>query len=119
MPSSFFSRRRVMLTGLALLAFPVSGSAQTADISGVYLAEGRNPDGTAYHGTAVLAEREGAVQINWTMNSKSYSGTGRRDGQVVVVDWGQGSPVVYVIMPGGALHGTWADGTALERLTRK
>ncbi len=42
-----------------------------------------------------------------------------REGRVVTVDWGAETPVVYVVMPGGALHGTWDGGMALERLRRE
>ena len=42
-----------------------------------------------------------------------------RTWQVLMINWGQSTPVVYVVMPGGELHGTWAGGTALEKLTRR
>ena len=32
------------------------------------------------------------------------------------VEWGSDYPVYYLILPSGELHGTWANGTALERL---
>ncbi|KMW59575.1 hypothetical protein AIOL_004557 [Candidatus Rhodobacter oscarellae] len=42
---------------------------------------------------------------------------GRVDGRVVTVNWGSATPVVYVWMPDGTLHGTWDGGLALEKLT--
>ena len=66
--------------------------------------------------TAVVGQQGSAVQINWTVGNQSYSGSGIRDGQVVVINWGQTDPVVYVVMTNGELHGTWNRGTALERL---
>ncbi|MFC6637132.1 hypothetical protein GV827_16245 [Sulfitobacter sp. JBTF-M27] len=111
--------RRVMLGafGALLLAAPLP--AQQVSISGLYEAQGRNPDGSAYTGQAVISEANGAVQVNWTVGNQSYSGTGVRDGQVVVVNWGQPAPVIYVVMSNGDLYGTWENGTALERLVRQ
>lgn len=43
-------------------------------------------------------------------------GTGSQNGQVVTVDWGDAHPVIYVVRPDGALHGTMADRLPLERL---
>ena len=35
---------------------------------------------------------------------------------MLVVTWGDTYPVYYVILPNGELHGTWANGTGLEKL---
>ena len=113
---SFLATRRAALALVLGLATALPLAAQEADISGSYLVEGRNPDGTPYAGTAVLTQRDGEVQINWTVQNDTYAGTGLIDGQVVLVDWDQPAPIVYVLMTGGELHGTWAGGTALERL---
>tara|TARA_R110002049_G_scaffold23781_4_gene84540 strand:+ start:40829 stop:41188 length:360 start_codon:yes stop_codon:yes gene_type:complete len=111
--------RRAILAGVVALCLPLVAMAQQADISGSYLAEGRNPDGSAYQGVAQIAERDGSVQIDWTVGGQNYSGSGVRDGLVVVVNWGESAPVVYVVMANGDLHGTWNNGTALERLSRR
>lgn len=117
MTSDFITpTRRALMAGAAVALIAAPLSAQVADISGSYRVEGRNPDGSAYAGTAVVAQQQNAVQINWTVSGQSFAGSGVRNGQVVVVNWGQPTPVVYVIMPNGALHGTWADGRALDRL---
>lgn len=115
--------RRHWIAGLAAAVLALPASAQEKkfipEISGLYLAEGRNPDGSAYQGTAVVAEYNGLVQINWTVGGSTYSGRGTRDGAVVVVEWGQDFPVIYVVLSNGDLHGTWQNGTALERLLRR
>lgn len=111
--------RRAMLAGIIGLASVSSALAQGININGIYDAQGRNPDGSVYTGTAIVAELNNAVQVSWTVGVQNYTGTGVRDGQVVVVNWGQPAPVVYVVMPNGELHGTWASGTALERLVRR
>lgn len=115
--------RRLALAALALLAAKSvaaqgkkPGSARSLFRS--YAVQGRNPDGTPYSGAARLTEAPGGqVTVTWTIDGQSYSGTGPRDGHVLLVDWGDPHPVVYVIMPDGELHGTWADGTALDKLT--
>lgn len=111
--------RRVMLGILA--ALPVAAAsplrAQGA-LSGDYRVSGRNPDGSAYSGTVRVTEAAGAVSMFWQVGSQTYSGSGFREGRIVTVNWGDTTPVVYVIMPDGEWHGTWSDGTALEKLTR-
>lgn len=105
--------RRVILA-LPLFLLPALALAQ--DLSGAYRAEGRNPDGSTYTGSVRIDEDGSAIRVHWTVGATSYDGLGFRDGRVLVVDWGEQDPVVYVVMTNGALHGTWADGTALERL---
>ncbi|MGB3245542.1 MAG: hypothetical protein WBB25_13490 [Sulfitobacter sp.] len=115
---STLTRRFALAGGSALLAGALGTTveAQQVNLSGIYRAEGRNPDGTPYSGRAVIGQQGNAVQINWTVGNQSYAGSGVLSGQVLMINWGQPTPVVYVVMPSGALHGTWNDGTALERL---
>ena len=108
--------RRVFFGAALVVCTALPAAAQVLDVSGTYRAEGRNPDGSTYTGTAVMAQQGSAVQINWTVANQTYAGSGIRDGQVVVINWGQAEPVVYVVMDNGELHGTWNRGTALERL---
>ena len=37
-------------------------------------------------------------------------------GNVLTIDWGQSSPVIYKVRPDGVLDGTWANGRAAETL---
>jgi len=119
MSFSPISRRAAFGSFAALAATLATGQAARAQssVSGTYMVEGRNPDGSAYSGRVRITESGGRVTMAWTVGDQSYSGVGVRDGRIVMVDLGDTSPVVYVIMQGGALHGTWADGRALERLT--
>ncbi len=108
--------RRLFLALPLLIAAPLLAQEIPADISGTYKVEGRNPDGSVYKGQLTVQESAaGAVAFAWIVANQSYAGVGMRDGRVVSVDWGAAHPVVYVIMPSGALHGTWGDGLALER----
>mgnify|MGYP006295797075 CR=1 FL=1 len=113
--------RRLALAGLATaLAGPALAQKKTggrsAAIAGRYRAEGRNPDGSAYSGTVAVVQQGDAVEFTWQVGNDSYRGAGTIEGRVGTVDWGDTHPVVYVVMPDGELHGTWADGTALERM---
>lgn len=96
----------------------ITPASAQGTISGLYRAAGRNPDGSPYSGAARITETAGTVTVDWQVGNRTYSGAGYRDGSVVVVDWGDAAPIVYVVMSNGELHGTWANGTALEKLTR-
>ena len=115
------TRRRTLavLTAATLTATTPAAWAQggkTADVSGSYTAQGMNPDGSKYNGTVQITQQGTAVDMYWSIAGQTYGGTGQLDGRVLTVDWGDQTPVVYVLM-GRELHGTWSDGTALEKLT--
>ncbi|SIO13323.1 LIC10280 family protein [Vannielia litorea] len=99
------------LTATLALSTPLAAQSLT----GSYTAQGRNPDGSAYTGTVEIVENGGAVSITWTVGN-SYAGAGTIDGKLITVQWGSDHPLYYVITPSGELHGTWGNGTALERL---
>jgi len=105
---------RLLLT-LALLLAPTFALAQS--LSGFYDVWGRNLDGAAYSGTAEVRDDGETVSIFWDTTVGVYSGTGARDGSTVLIDWGSDYLIVYTVMEDGELHGTWADGYALDRLT--
>ncbi len=116
--ASLYSRRVIFGVALAVTAMgTASGNAQMS-IEGRYSAEGRNPDGSAYSGIVQIVQSGDAISMSWQIGDQAYSGSGVRQGRIVTVNWGAKYPVIYVIQPNGALHGTWADGRALERLTR-
>lgn len=108
--------RNAVLGAVLVCATAVAGLAQVA---GQYFAYGRNPDGSAYTGTVqIVPNGDNTYTVNWQVGT-NYSGQGSVQGNVLVVDWGDTDPAVYVIMSDGDLHGTWADGTGLELLTRE
>lgn len=104
-----------LLLILALLLTPALALAQT--LSGTYTAEGRNPNGSSYTGTAWIEGSGDGYAVDWEVGASSYSGLGTVQGNVLVVDFGDTYPVYYVILSNGELHGTWANGMALEKLT--
>ena len=123
--------RRILLALPALAAAPPvlaqgkSGAAKTdpaasvapATPGGWYSSYGLNTDGTSYTGRAEMIAEADSVTFTWYVDGDVIRGRGRREGRVITVDWGGTSPVVYVVMPDGTLHGTWEDGLALEKLT--
>lgn len=107
--------RRILIASLAVLSLSAPALAQS--ITGTYSADGRNPDGSSYSGTVWIDPAGKGYAFRWQIGNQSYSGTGSQRGDVVTVDWGDTHPVYYLVMPDGELHGTWADGRALEKLT--
>lgn len=91
--------------------------ARVIGIDGRYAAAGLNSDGSSYAGTVWIVQQGTAVEFEWTVGADTYRGQGIIEGRIVAVDWGSDTPVVYVVMPDGELHGTWNDGLALEKLT--
>lgn len=55
--------------------------------------------------------------MTWLVNGDTIRGQGTREGRILTIDWGDKTPVIYVVMPDRTLHGTWDDGLALEKLT--
>jgi len=84
---------------------------------GNYKAEGRNPDGTRYSGTVTLAKRGDVYQLSWTVGSTSYEGNGTLKDNLLIVDWGSSTPVIYALTEDGSFVGLWAAGRGEETLT--
>jgi len=84
---------------------------------GSYRVDGRNPDGSRYSGAAEIRDRGDHIDIEWQVASKSYRGTGKLDGNVLTVDWGAATPVVYALAADGSLRGLWSSGRGEEVLT--
>ena len=95
----------------------VGSTNPVAGIDGSYSAYGRNPDGSDYKGRTEITQQGKAVEFTWYIGEATNRGSGSIDGRIVTVDWGDATPVVYVIMEDGELHGTWDDGKAFEKLT--
>ncbi|MCL6286168.1 hypothetical protein M3P21_21990 [Ruegeria sp. 2012CJ41-6] len=104
-----------VIAGAALMV-PQPIAAERS-ISGTYSIQGRNVEGQIYQGVANIAQEGSFVNFEWRIGTQVINGAGSVDGRVVTVDWGSDSPVMYVLMSDGELHGTWADGLALDKLT--
>ena len=58
------------------------------------------------------------IFMTYSLNGAiTESGNLKISGQDVLVAWKAEFPVFYVIMTDGELHGTWNDGTAVEKLS--
>ena len=102
---------------LAATPLQAQDSGQITDISGTYRVEGRNPDGSAYACTLVLRAQGTRYVGDWTIAGQNFRGSGTLEGRILTLQWQEGAdPAIYVLMPDGELHGTWADGRALDRL---
>jgi hypothetical protein len=109
---------RPLLFAALLSATPVfaQDTGQSTDITGAYAVEGRNIDGSAYNGDLTLSTRGNRYLGSWLIAGQAFRGSGDLEGRILTLQWEEGTaPVIYVLMPDGELHGTWADGRALER----
>ena len=95
-----------------------SRAATGADRSpeGTYSVAGRNPNGTRYSGRVAIGRMGDRYRFDWRVGSSSYRGVGTLDGNVMVVDWGSSTPVIYSISPDGVMRGLWDAGRAEEIL---
>ena len=100
---------------LVRIATPASESRTLGP--GNYKAEGRNPNGTRYSGTVTLTKRGDVYQLVWAIGSTSYAGNGTLKDNLLIVDWGSSTPVIYALTEDGSLVGLWAAGRGEETLT--
>jgi hypothetical protein len=84
---------------------------------GKYTTQGMNPNGKPYFGTVNVTRRGERFQFAWQTGSTSYSGTGTREGNLMIVDWGGTMPMLYAINSDGTLSGLWDAGRGHETLT--
>ena len=99
--------------------FPVA-SAATEAVSlkpGIYNAEGRNADGSPYQGTVTITKHGRIYQLRWNVGSTSYKGSGTLENNLLIVNWGAATPVVYALAEDGSLSGLWEAGRGEETLT--
>jgi hypothetical protein len=55
--------------------------------------------------------------LDWRVGSSSYKGTGTMANNILTVDWGSSTPVIYALAADGTLKGLWDAGTGEETLT--
>lgn len=101
---------------LVLLVLALPAAAQDSTLYRFYRVEGRNVNGTPYAGDLRLSRSGRGIRGDWTIAGERFRGIGVLEGRILTLQWEDNAPpVVYVLMPDGALHGTWANGRALER----
>jgi len=120
--------RRIVLLGVvvAALAVMASTAAQVTlpDLAGVYSCDGKNPDGSAYHGVVEISKVRETFRVRWTMDDGAIMGVGIYSGGVFAVSYFGGAPAVVVYkVDGSTLVGEWTMGGAegavyVETLTK-
>ena len=118
----------VLLLGPSLgsSAPPALSAGESADLSGAYICNGKNFDGSTYQGRVEIVRKKGAFQVVWLSDSDVVAlGMGIRTGNVLAVAFYSGSPgvVAYRIEEQNRLVGEWtvagADGeVSSETLTK-
>jgi hypothetical protein len=83
---------------------------------GVYRAVGYH-DAGKYEGAAAITRRGERYRIDWKVGKQAYHGEGTLDGNLLSVDWGSATPVVYALAADGSLKGLWNAGAGEETLT--
>ncbi|MDC7787212.1 caspase family protein [Rhodoplanes sp. TEM] len=101
-----------------LVPFGLAAGTPVAPPQGRYRVAGRNADGSRYSGSATLRPDGDRIRLSWRVGS-GYQGTGRLAGNVLTVDWGGATPIVYGLGADGILRGLWDAGRAEEVLTRE
>ena len=91
--------------------------AEAPTLTGVYRASGTNPSGSKYTGMVALEEADGDFKLTWWIGGDVFAGSGHLAGKMLVINWGDKTPVIYSFGDDGALDGEWADGSASETLT--
>lgn len=97
----------------------VQQNVAVAELDGNYRVDGRNPDGSGYSGSVIIKSIDGVANFEWHVGNQVYKGQGTFVGNVLVVNWGSAAPVLYTVDLDGNLSGTWDNGKASERLTRR
>lgn len=100
-----------------LSLFARAADSPAAPPEGRYKARGRNPNGSTYTGTVSISRRGDRYHMEWQIGSSTYRGTGTLDNNLLTVDWGSSTPVVYALSSDGVLRGLWEAGKGEETLT--
>jgi hypothetical protein len=64
-----------------------------------------------------FAKQGKGYHLSWQVGSSSYGGNGKLAGNLLTVDWGNSTAVVYALGPDGSLTGLWDAGNGEETLT--
>ena len=63
-----------------------------------------------------LTQDKDQFDFTWWIAKDVFRGSGHFAGKMLVVNWGDKTPVIYTFGEEGALDGEWADGSATETL---
>jgi hypothetical protein len=100
-----------------LVPIATSASEPRALRPGKYRAEGRNPNNTRYAGTVIITKHGEDYQLRWAIGGTTYKGSGTLKDNLLIVNWGSSTPVIYALTDDGILSGLWDAGRGEETLT--
>ena len=98
------------------LPIPQQAPIEKPELAGIYRVNGTNPNGSQYHGMVALSQRSDEFTLTWWIGKQVFHGTGHFAGKMLVINWGDKTPVIYSFGDEDALDGEWADGSATETL---
>jgi hypothetical protein len=85
---------------------------------GVYNVVGKDR-GTSYAGTLSITPAGSNLRFRWTISGKTFDGTGTRDGNLITVDWGSATPIVYALTDDGYMIAIYAGGRSIEAAKKR
>ena len=100
--------KRVLFAAALVVA---GAAAQAQDVTGNYLVNGTNLDGSSYTGEATItASSDYTCEIVWQTGGSTSSGICMRDGNAFAAGYELGGKVglvIYLIQDDGTLDGRW------------
>jgi hypothetical protein len=64
-----------------------------------------------------MTKHEEVYHLSWVIGSTSYKGGGALEDNLLIVNWGSSTPVIYALTDDGKLSGLWDAGRGEETLT--
>jgi len=64
----------------------------------------------------LITTRGDRLRLDWKVSTSNYQGTGILAGNLLIVDWGNSTPVIYALAADGSMRGLWAAGAGEEIL---
>jgi hypothetical protein len=64
-----------------------------------------------------IAKNAKGYRLSWQVGDSAYEGDGTLAGNLLTVDWGGATPIVYALGDDGSLMGLWDGGHGEETLT--
>lgn len=124
-----FVARRFLLIFAAIAAMALGNASPSSTYAfdgsvwvGEYDVSGKNPDGSAYKGTATISQHGEGYRMQWRIAGKRFAGTGVASKRSLAVG-APGWVVIYERAEIGELFGAWIapNGTqrGFERLTAR
>jgi hypothetical protein len=106
---------RTVLLGVLVVAFGAIASIAASDppdLAGVYSCDGKNPDGSVYHGVVEITKRKDTFRVRWTLaDNAQVLGVGIYSNSILAVSYFGGAPAVVVYkLDGDHLVGEWTMG---------